>query len=51
MELHSVQTVDVYWEKGNYKVPFTANNLPSGYYLYQLLTGEYRAVREMGLLK
>ena len=36
---------------GNYNVKFSADNLPSGIYFYQLTAGSYTATKKMTLLK
>ena len=36
---------------GNYSIRFDAKNLPSGIYFYELMTGNFRDVRKMILLK
>lgn len=43
--------VDGHKEEGRYSVQFSAEDLPSGMYIYQLRTGEYTSVRKMMLLK
>ena len=36
---------------GIYEVEFNASTLPSGIYFYQLVAGEYTAVKKMILIK
>lgn len=40
-----------YLEKGNYHITFTAGNLSSGVYLYELQTNENKIVKKMNLIK
>jgi hypothetical protein len=43
--------VDEYKSPGHYSVSFTAANLSSGIYIYQLASGDKIAVKKMVLLK
>jgi hypothetical protein len=36
---------------GNYEIDFNGNELPSGIYFYQLVSGTYSETRKMNLLK
>jgi hypothetical protein len=38
-------------EPGFYQVEFSADNLPSGVYFYQLKAGEFTSVKKMILLR
>jgi peptidoglycan/xylan/chitin deacetylase (PgdA/CDA1 family) len=40
-----------YTNKGNHKVSFNAEDLPSGIYYYRIIAGKYSAVKKMILLK
>jgi hypothetical protein len=43
--------LDKQMSAGNHKVKFTADNLPSGVYLYRIQVGHYREVRKMIFIK
>ncbi len=40
-----------YLSPGYYEVNFNANNLPSGIYIYRLITDKYRAIKKMMFIK
>jgi hypothetical protein len=43
--------VDEFLSQGNYSIEFKAENLPSGFYIYQLTAGTFSEVKKMILLK
>jgi hypothetical protein len=43
--------VEGWYKAGDHQVQFDGSNLPSGVYLYKLLTGQYSATGKMVLLK